>query len=923
MSQLASIARTYVERGFRVVRIPAGKKFPTHDGWNTPGGYFEEPAEAERYFAANDNDNLGVVLGPSRLCSLDIDHTDHARLLFAEFGVDIDELARCNPTVVGNPARFRVMFTVPDGVELTRHALSWPNEENLALKHTVFEFRAGPVQDVLPPSIHPDTCKPYSWRTSPKAAGGIHPLPESLLAMWFNWEVFKPQGEAVCPWAPKEQPRQAKPRQRPVVSDAGGPSLIDQFNDKHSLVELLARYGYRKSGKRWLSPHSQTKLPGVILLDDDRCYVHHASDPLCSDHPVDCFDLWTQYEHGGDYKRSTKAAAELLGLNRRQPPPPMPRFNKDTGEIYDDEPPAYVTECVPEDLPDEPDADAAPAPVPVPTDGDRGELETPPLDGGLVSFVKPLGHNQGVFFYWSAGLKQVVAMSHTRHTDNGLMAMAAADVWAAFFPKGKDGTDFDTKAAANWLMEACRLRGVYDPNRLRGRGAWLDDGRVILHLGDRLLVDGGEADMARLRSAYVYQANYRLPGPLEPITRAEVQRLEDLATRVRWEVPASGYLLLGFLTLAPICGALRQRPGVWITGASGSGKSTVMQDFIKPLLGDMLHFFQGATSTEAGIRQTLAGDALPVAIDEFEMDDKRHQDRVQAILELARGSYSDDGAKTAKGSAGGSAQLFVVRSMFVMASINVGIKAKADSNRIAVLAVRNPQKAESSTERDAIAKEWADFQAALQFITPELGRRMLARTVSRLPLVRQNVRVFVTAAGAFFGSQRLGDTYGTLLGGAWSLLHDEAATPEAALAMLKVLSWESYTESAQEDEAEGALSGIMQVMVGVENSSTRANMSVGELIKISCRGQGVAGIYRDDADTALGRYGIKVKGERLLIANKSRLLERALADTPIAVNWKNYLRRLGGAVSEPAVYFAPGVTARATSLPISLVQMGE
>jgi hypothetical protein len=43
----------------------------------------------------------------------------------------------------------------------------------------VFELRAGPIQDVLPPSIHPDTKIPYGWIRDPD--DGIPELPKEFL----------------------------------------------------------------------------------------------------------------------------------------------------------------------------------------------------------------------------------------------------------------------------------------------------------------------------------------------------------------------------------------------------------------------------------------------------------------------------------------------------------------------------------------------------------------------------------------------------------------------------------------------------------------------------------------------------------------------------------------------------------------------
>lgn len=563
----------------------------------------------------------------------------------------------------------------------------------------------------------------------------------------------------------------------------------------------------------------------------------------------------------------------------------------------------------------------APAPVTpanVSEEVDGGAIdETPSGEGGILDHVRPMGHNRGAFYYWSASLGQIVALSASKHTKTGLLSIAQASVWKAFFDKPKS-PDFDLDNAVDWLFEACRLKGVYDPRRVRGRGAWLDNGRTVIHLGDRLIVDGQKTGLAKIRSVYAYEQAYSIPGPAEDeITPGEIIRLTNLAKRIRWEVEASAYLLLGWIVLAPLSGSLEQRPTIWITGGSGSGKSTVVQKFLNPLLGEMSHYFMGAGTTEPGVRQELNGDAIPVVIDEFEQIEKRHHDRVQGILELARGSYSDDGAKTAKGSAGGLAQIYTVRSMFAFASISVGIKERADANRISILSLRTPNPHQTDEEKAAGSKEWDLFKAELEaFITKDLSRRILARTVRRLPIVRENIRVFVRAAARVLDSQRLADTYGVMLGGAWSLLHDEPATAERADDMIRGMNWEAYTELAEENEADAALSTILQITMIVDGADQRSSLSIGDLIKICAKGHGLKGIYQEDARITLAHFGIRVDGDKLYIANTSRKLAAALADTAYSVNWKNYLRRIKGAESEPAKKFGTGITARCTSLPL-------
>src|SRR3546814_4223950 len=118
----------------------------------------------------------------------------------------------------------------------------------------------------------------------------------------------------------------------------------------------------------------------------------------------------------------------------------------------------------------------------------------------------------------------------------------------------------------------------------------------------------------------------------------------------RWTKPGSAALLSGWVALAPLCGALRWRPHVWLTGGAGSGKTTVLNEYVHPLMAGCDLFAQG-NSSEAGIRQELKADALPVLFDESEQNDEREAARVQAVLALNRQASTESEAKTFKGTA--------------------------------------------------------------------------------------------------------------------------------------------------------------------------------------------------------------------------------------------------------------------------------
>lgn len=345
----ADYAAAYVRRyGIAIVPLPPRAKRPLADDWGNQ--CLTTPEAARAHYERNPRDNMGAALGPSRLCSLDVDDLEAMRIICEEFGWNLDELAASHPTIQGRAPGFRVMFRVPEGVTLAYHSLSWPARDNPAQRVTVFEIRAATDQqrqDVLPPSIHPDTGQPYIWLTKPN--GTIPEPPAWLLSLWQNWEALKPQLQGLCPWAPAPPPKPRKGAPRA----AGEPSVIDAYDQAHDIEAALTRYGYRQQGRRWLSPHSHTGLAGVVVFGD-RAWIHHASDPLCSDESgqlVGAFDLFRYYEHGGDIGKAVKAAAEVLGMKpaprRHDPRLPAPAsaagaataaapteiIDPDTGEI--------------------------------------------------------------------------------------------------------------------------------------------------------------------------------------------------------------------------------------------------------------------------------------------------------------------------------------------------------------------------------------------------------------------------------------------------------------------------------------------------------------------------------------------------------------------------------------------------------------
>jgi len=523
-----------------------------------------------------------------------------------------------------------------------------------------------------------------------------------------------------------------------------------------------------------------------------------------------------------------------------------------------------------------------------------------------------LGFNEGLYYYQPDATGQVIALSRSSHTGTNLLSLASLPYWETLYP-GRSGVNW--LSAASSLFQQQAAAGIFSADRIRGRGAWWDAGRSVLHLGDRLLIDGTEQPISKAgQSRFHYQrlASIDLPADLQLLPDHLGMELIDIASRFHWEVPASGLLLAGWIALAPICGAMQWRPHVWLTASAGSGKSAILDRFIGPLLESLALFPEGNT-TEAFIRQQLRADAIPVIFDEAESNEKADRQRIQNILSLARVASSSGRGVIGKGGADGTAQSFTIRSMFLLCSISTALKQGADQSRFAQLTLRNPS---FLPKPDRIA-HWSALDADItRLCTTEIGHQLLLRMVRQIPIIRDSVAVFRRAAAERFDSQRQGDQYGTLLAGAWSLANSRPATIDDAYQLIDTNNWDAYREQTEADE-ERCQQQILQHQLRVEGDrGSTYSRTIWELLELA-RGTATSmDIGMATAEAHLGRLGIKADADRIVISNTAKGIRRILEGTPWADCYATVLSRLPGALKPGVVRFkALGTVSRAVSLP--------
>lgn len=496
-----------------------------------------------------------------------------------------------------------------------------------------------------------------------------------------------------------------------------------------------------------------------------------------------------------------------------------------------------------------------------------------------------LGYDGPTYFLFQHEKRQVMDITKSDLSDTGLIELAPINWWEEHFPGEKGG--IDKKAAANWLFRQANARGIYDPSRIRGRGAWKDKDRYVFHHGDRLTVDGVPTDITRIASAYVYPMARRMPEPAEKMLTAEEGRhLLEVSKMIRWSMPASAPLFAGWVMLAPICGALKWRPHIWLTGPAGSGKSTIQRDFACALTAGVNVYAQG-NSTEAGIRQKLKADAMPVLMDEAESNDDKERAKMEQILAMIRQSSSESQAQTLKGTISGSSMNFSIRSMFCLASVNTNLDKKADVDRLTKLVIRSPDPLNGADHWDKLGDELHKIST-----DETIASRLLARALVMLPTILKNVDVFTRAAARFFGSQREGDQFGTMMAGAWSLCSDEVATDEQADKMMSRYDWGEHTEDNEQDDAERALEAVLGAKIRI---GTAGDLTVYELVRESLTAyKEMDSVTAKEADAALRRHGIRVdlKTDALLFGTSVSNLKKLVERTSFVTDLRGQLLRL-------------------------------
>lgn len=513
-------------------------------------------------------------------------------------------------------------------------------------------------------------------------------------------------------------------------------------------------------------------------------------------------------------------------------------------------------------------------------------------------FVLPLGFKEKEYYYTSSANQQIVEISKFSEVD--FLNLMPLHYWESVFP-GAGAQRVDWVIARSSLMDQAREKGIFQSRRVRGAGVWSDEGRIIINMGDHLVVDGNRIELSDIKSKYFYTLGSSL-GSLHhsPLNSSECDLLVNVCSHFKWLKSDFGFLAAGMLVTSRICGALPIRPHMWITGGAQTGKTTLLEKLIKPIIGEPVFYAIGGTS-EAGVRQSLKADAIPVMFDEFETTGQKSAENIAACVELMRAAWSDSEGMIHKGGSGGNSTSFQVKFSAWVSSIRVNLKNDADKSRFTIVEL---------APHGSDQEHWSKLSQMLIGIDKEYGDRLFARTIRMVPILLANYKKLKLAL-AKRSSQRFGDQYGMLLAGYSILLSDDAISDAEAEMIASHVSLSDEKEEAKVADHDDSMNNLNTKKVKMEINSFSREFSIAEAIAEARMDEKV--------NIALQRFGIRVFSEYVAIAsNHSELENLAYRGTRWSNAWANSLSRIPGAEKNKSVWMA-GKNQKCVTIPIHYV----
>ncbi len=172
---IATDIADYIAHGWKLCAIESGTKGPRRKNWNLASNALKAPPAP--------GTGVGLMHAFSKTACLDFDDLERATAWLAEKGIDAQALLEAPDAVKivsGRPNRAKLLYRLDKPLRSFKLA-------DGALELRCATSTGKSLQDVLPPTVHMKTGKPYTWEYGDLADGNwrnLPPLPDAVRTLW-------------------------------------------------------------------------------------------------------------------------------------------------------------------------------------------------------------------------------------------------------------------------------------------------------------------------------------------------------------------------------------------------------------------------------------------------------------------------------------------------------------------------------------------------------------------------------------------------------------------------------------------------------------------------------------------------------------------------------------------------------------------
>lgn len=483
-------------------------------------------------------------------------------------------------------------------------------------------------------------------------------------------------------------------------------------------------------------------------------------------------------------------------------------------------------------------------------------------------------------------------------TSGQLLEIASLEFWQSI-KIGKQGQP-DWPFIIDKMIMISSLKGPYKKSSIRGTGIWEDNGEIIASDGEKIICKSGRIAVRDYKSklTYIRRPETGIDSVINEKYKSDFKFLKWTSEELSFATKQDGKLLYGWAISSLFLSTIRWRPIIYMKGPSSVGKSWVMNNILREILGDIA-ICPKKNSTVIGVMQAPGYDSRMTTVDELENGhDMKTKDLVRGLMTLARDTTTKSKESRFVGTADQEGLSNDFTSMFLFASIVESSEEDQDINRITAVNFF-PKK----------QKNWDEIQSKILYeVKNGLGDRLRHNAIFYRESVVKNIYLFQKIAGAMATAQRNGDQLGTLIAGWYHLeFPGKIANESEAAEYINGFDFTEQEERSKGEMMKNILSSVLSFKIryeeetivstydGIEDRIKNRERPVYEILReLKLKKETGEDIIRHDLNKALMayglRYGTKKNPEYLAIAQGHEKIRNMLPhDFSYRSNYHGYL----------------------------------